>query len=222
VVNRKGYERLSACGLDEVRFAFAASETMNQRNAGRGVSQSLSEAELVIDAAHADGLRASITVGAAFGCPFEGRVDFVRVADVVRRLSTRGADDIMLADTIGVAVPSQVRHLVREARRSTSRIGVHLHNTRNTGIANAYAALEEGVEVIDASVGGIGGCPFAPKATGNICTEDLLYMLEGEGIHSGIDLDRLIETSAWLEGVLDHVLPGQLYRAGPFPVPASA
>ncbi len=151
-----------------------------------------------------------MTVSVAFGCPFEGPVDPGRVAELCEQLD---ADEIVLADTIGVATPGQVRSLVER----TGAAGVHLHNTRNTGYANALAALEAGATVLDASVGGLGGCPYAPRATGNIATEDLVYLLEGEGIETGVDLDALVSVSEWLEGVLGRQLEGQVYRAGPWP-----
>ena len=132
------------------------------------------------------------------------------------QLAGGGADEIVFADTVGVGVPRQVKELVSSAVGLGPPIGVHLHNTRNTGFANAYAALEAGATVLDASVGGIGGCPFAPRATGNICTEDLVYMLHGEGVETGIDLDALIDVAGWLEGQLGRQLPGQVYRAGTF------
>ncbi|MDR5695333.1 MAG: hydroxymethylglutaryl-CoA lyase [Armatimonadota bacterium] len=216
VLNEKGYDRLHAVGLKEVHFAFAATETFNRRNQNSSVEESLAVAERIIARAHADGIRATITIGASFGCPFEGRVDPGRVLAFAERLVAAGADEIVFADTIGVAVPKQVRHLVREGVRLGRPIGVHLHNTRNTGLANAYVAMEEGASVFDASVGGIGGCPFAPRAAGNIATEDLVYMLDGEGIETGIDLDGLIAVARWLEEVLGHPLPGQVYRAGRF------
>jgi isopropylmalate/homocitrate/citramalate synthase len=147
----------------------------------------------------------------AFGCPFEGRVDPGKVAELAKRLSA--ADDVVLADTIGVATPGQVRRLVEDSGAS----GFHGHNTRNTGFANAYAALTAGATTLDSSIGGLGGCPFAPKATGNVATEDLVYMLEGDGVETGADLDALIAISEWLEGVLGRRLEGQLYRAGNFP-----
>ena len=216
VLNLQGYDRLRGCSLAEARFAFAISETFNRRNAGVGVEAAVLAARQVIARAHADGIRASITIGTAFGCPFEGPIDPSRVIALAERLADAGADDIIFADTIGVAVPRPVRELLRAAKRLPVRIGVHFHNTRNTGLANAYVAIEEGAEIIDASIGGIGGCPFAPRATGNIPTEDLVYMLHGEGIETAIDLDRLIDVAVWLEGVLGHQLPGQVYRAGDF------
>ena len=157
-----------------------------------------------------------MTIGAAFGCPFEGQVDPGRILELAGALAEAGADELVFADTIGVGVPRQVRRLVGEGVALGKPVAVHLHNTRNTGIANAFAAVEAGASVLDASVGGIGGCPFAPRATGNICTEDLVYLLHGEGIETGIDLDGLIAVAEWLEGVLGRQLEGQVYRAGTF------
>lgn len=217
VLNEKGYERLAQTTLDEVHYAFAASETFNRRNQNASVEESLQAAERIIARAHADGRRATATIGTAFGCPFEGAVDGGRVLDLAERLAAAGADEVVLADTIGVAVPRMVKELVRGAlARQPRPVGVHLHNTRSTGYANAYAALEAGASVLDASVGGIGGCPFAPRATGNIASEDLVYLLHGEGVETGIDLDALIAVAAWLEGILGRQLEGQVYRAGVF------
>jgi isopropylmalate/homocitrate/citramalate synthase len=216
-LNEKGYDRLAASGLDEVHYAFAATETFNQRNSNASVEESVQAAEQIIRRAHADGIRATVTIGASFGCPFEGAVDGRKVLRFAERLSASGADEIVFADTIGVAVPRMVKALVRDAVSSlVNPVGIHLHNTRNTGFANALAALEAGAAVFDASVGGIGGCPFAPKATGNIATEDLVYLLTGEGVETGIDLDALIRVAEWLEGLLGRQLPGQVYRAGGF------
>ena len=215
-LNDTGYDRLLATGLDEVHFAFAASEEFNQRNAGATVAHSVDSAERTVARARADGIRATVTIGTAFGCPFEGAIDPARVLELAAQLVKSGADEIVLADTVGVGVPRQVRHLVGEAAKLGAPVGVHLHNTRSTGFANAYAAIEAGATVLDASVGGVGGCPFAPRATGNICTEDLVYMLHGEGIETGIDLEGLISVAGWLEGVLGRQLEGQVYRAGTF------
>jgi len=215
-LNERGYERLLASGLDEVHYAFAATETFNQRNSNASVEESLQAAERIAQRAHADGIRATVTIGASFGCPFEGAVDPGHVLELAARLVTGGADELVFADTIGVGVPHQARTLVAEGMKLGVPVGVHLHNTRNTGFANALAALEAGAAVFDASVGGIGGCPFAPKATGNIATEDLVYLLAGEGVETGIDLDALIRVAEWLEGVLGRQLPGQVYRAGAF------
>ena len=218
VLNEKGYDRLASTSLDDVHFAFAATETFNQRNQNASVEESLEAAERIVARAHEDGLRATVTVGAAFGCPFEGKVDPGTPLGLAERLVTAGADEIVFADTIGVGVPRQVRELVEQALTFAGGrpVGLHLHNTRNTGIANALVGVESGATVLDASVGGIGGCPFAPKATGNICTEDLVYMLHGEGIDTGVDLDALISVAEWLESVLERQLDGQVYRAGTF------
>jgi isopropylmalate/homocitrate/citramalate synthase len=216
VLNERGYDRLAATELDEAHFAFASTETFNRRTQNASPEESLDVARVIIERAHADGIRATITIGAAFGCPFEGAVDPALVLGFAERLAGAGADEIVFADTVGVGVPRQVKELVGGAVGLGPPVGVHLHNTRNTGFANAYAALEAGVSVLDASVGGIGGCPFAPRATGNICTEDLVYMLHGEGVETGIDLDALIAVAEWLESRLGRQLPGQVYRAGAF------
>jgi hydroxymethylglutaryl-CoA lyase len=216
VLNEKGYDRLRETPLGEAHLAFAATETFNQRNSNASVGESLTATKRMIERAHADGIRVTVTIGASFGCPFEGKVEARKPLGFAEELAEAGADEVGFADTIGVAVPSMVRSLVEQAAQLPIPIGVHLHNTRNTGIANAYAALEAGATVLDASVGGIGGCPFAPRATGNICTEDLVYMLHGEGVETGIDLDALIATAEWLETILERQLPGQVYRAGTF------
>jgi isopropylmalate/homocitrate/citramalate synthase len=216
VLNEKGYDRLLASGLAEVHYAFASTQTFNRRNSNASIEESLQAGERIVARAHADGVRATVTIGASFGCPFEGAVDPGRVLEFAGRLVEDGWDEIVFADTIGVAVPRQVRHLVAEGVKLGVPVGAHLHNTRNTGFANAYAAIESGATVLDASLGGIGGCPFAPRATGNICTEDLVYLLHGEGVETGIDLGALIAAAEWLEGVLERRLPGQVYRAGAF------
>ena len=211
-LNEQGYDRLRAAGLDEVRFAVAATESFSKRNANASVEEAVSAAEKVLARAREDGLRSTATISVAFGCPFEGQVDPETVVALSERL--RVADEVVLADTIGVATPKQVRALVERVGKP---VGAHLHNTRNTGFANAYAALEGGATTLDSSIGGLGGCPFAPRATGNIATEDLVYMLEGDDVETGVDLDALISISEWLERVLGRPLEGQLYRAGRFP-----
>jgi isopropylmalate/homocitrate/citramalate synthase len=211
-LNEQGYDRLRAAGLDEVRFAVAATESFSRRNANASVEEAASAAERVLARAREDGLRSTVTISVAFGCPFEGRVDPEAVVSLAERL--RVADEVVLADTIGVATPGQVRALVERVGKP---VGAHLHNTRNTGFANAYAALEGGATTLDSSIGGLGGCPFAPRATGNVATEDLVYMLEGDGVETGVDLDALIAISEWLESILGRPLEGQLYRAGRFP-----
>jgi isopropylmalate/homocitrate/citramalate synthase len=216
VLNERGYDRLVATGLDEMHFAFAATETFNQRNQGAAVSESIAAAVRLVERSRTDGLRSTITIGASFGCPFEGAIDPGRITEIVSELAEAAPDEIVLADTIGVGTPTRVRTLVAAAVRVGLPIGVHLHNTRNTGYANAIAALEAGASMLDASIGGIGGCPFAPRATGNIATEDLLYLLHGEGIETGVDLDALVGVAEWLEVVLGRPLEGQVYRAGTF------
>ena len=199
-----------------MHFAFAATEGFNRRNAGASVDEGAVGAERIVERATADGIRSTVTISVAFGCPFEGAVDPGRVAELAARVAGAGADEIAVADTIGVGVPRQVRDLVGRIAPLGVPVGIHLHNTRNSGFANAYAALEAGVSVFDASVGGIGGCPFAPRATGNIATEDLVYLLHGEGVETGIDLDALIDVAQWLESCLGRELEGQVYKAGTF------
>jgi isopropylmalate/homocitrate/citramalate synthase len=219
-LNERGYERLVATGLDEVRFAFGVTETFNERNQGARVDESVVAAQRITARAHGDGLRCSVTLSVAFGCPFEGEVDPDRVLGLAERLAEVGPDALILADTIGVAAPTAVRSLTARVGELGRPVGGHFHNTRNTGYANALAALDAGAAVLDASIGGLGGCPFAPNATGNIATDDLVYLLEREGVDTGVDLDRVIATSEWLAGVLGRRLDGQLYRAGRFPAPA--
>jgi isopropylmalate/homocitrate/citramalate synthase len=203
-LNEKGYERLIAAGLDRVNFTLAATDSFSRRNANQSVEEAVAAAAHIIERAE---LPVTVTISVAFGCPFEGRVDPGVVAELAARFSSA---EVVLADTIGVATPRQVRDLVLR----TQAPGVHLHNTRNTGYANAVAALEAGATLFDASCGGLGGCPYAPRATGNIATEDLVYLLEGDGVETGVSLDALIETSIWLEGLLGRRLEGQVYRAG--------
>jgi hydroxymethylglutaryl-CoA lyase/(R)-citramalyl-CoA lyase len=215
-LNERGYDRLRASGLGEVHFAFAASDEFNRRNAGASAEEGAAAAERIVARAKSDGIRATVTIGTAFGCPFEGAVDPGRVADLAGRAAAAGADEIVLADTVGVGVPRQVRDLVGRIEPFGAPIGIHLHNTRNNGFANAFAALEAGVTLFDASVGGIGGCPFAPRATGNVATEDLVYLFHGEGVATGIDLGALIDVATWLESRLGRELEGQVYKAGTF------
>ncbi|HET7744925.1 MAG TPA: hydroxymethylglutaryl-CoA lyase [Gaiellaceae bacterium] len=216
-LNERGYERLVAAELDEVRYAFGATESFNRRNQNASVEESLEAGLRIVERARADGLRSGITISVAFGCPFEGMVDEGRVLELATRVAEAHPDTLLLADTIGVASPRQVRRLVERAAGLGIPVGGHFHNTRNTGYANALTALDAGATVLDASVGGLGGCPFAPRATGNIATEDLVYLLQGEGIETGLDLDELVRVSEWLEGVLGRRLEGQVYRAGAFP-----
>ena len=209
VLNERGWERFAAAGLDRVNVTFAATETFNERNGNATLAEAVARTEAILSAAGET--PATVTISVCFGCPFEGRVDPGVVAELAMRFAGRA--EVVLADTIGVATPSAVRRLVER----TGAEGFHGHNTRNTGYANCLAALEGGARVLDASVGGLGGCPYAPRATGNVATEDLVYLLEGEGVETGVDLDALIGVSGWLEGVLGRRLEGYLYRAGGWP-----
>jgi (R)-citramalyl-CoA lyase len=216
VLNEKGYERAVEAGIDEVRYAFPVTETFAERNQNTTVADATELAERLTERARLDGVRVSITLSAAFGCPFEGRVEPKVVLDIAERVGAAKPDEIVLADTIGVGVPKGVRELVGGVLNYGVTVGCHFHDTRNTGIANAAAAVEAGSTVLDASVGGTGGCPFAPKATGNIATEDLVYLLHGMGCETGIDLDSLIECAQWLSEKLGKELPGQVHKAGNF------
>jgi isopropylmalate/homocitrate/citramalate synthase len=212
VLNEKGYERLAQTTLDRVNVTVAATDSFSERNAGMPRDEAVRQARAILGAAARDGRPSTATVSVAFGCPFEGQVDPDRIVAIAAELAE--AEEIVLADTIGVATPTQVKRLVERVAQLGKPVGAHLHNTRNTGFANAYAALEGGAQILDASVGGLGGCPFAPRATGNVATEDLVYLLDGEGIESGVDLEALIGVAQWLEALFGRELPGQLYRAG--------
>ena len=216
VLNEKGYERAIQAGVDEIRYAFPVTETFAKRNQNTTVAKATQLGARLVERARLDGVRVSITLSAAFGDPFEGRVDPEHVLGIAAGVATSGPDEIVLADTIGVGVPNQVRKLVEGVRAHGITVACHFHDTRNTGIANAAAAVESGATVLDASVGGTGGCPFAPRATGNIATEDLVYLLHGMDYETGIDLDALIEVVTWLAQQLDKELPGQVYKAGNF------
>jgi len=216
VLNEKGYERAIEAGVDEVRYAFPVTETFAKRNQNTTVSDATQLAARLVERARLDGVRVSITLSAAFGDPFEGWVDPEHVLRIAASVAASGPDEIVLADTIGVGVPSQVQKLVEGVLAHGITVGCHFHDTRNTGIANAAAAVESGATVLDASVAGTGGCPFAPRATGNIATEDLVYLLHNMGYDTGIDLDALIEVATWLAQHLNKELPGQVYKAGNF------
>ena len=208
VLNERGYERFVAARLDRVNVTFAATEAFNRANGNASLEESVARAEAILAAAE---VPATVTISVCFGCPFEGTVDPGRVADLAARFTGRA--EVVLADTIGVATPTQVRQLVERTRAE----GFHGHNTRNTGYVNCLAALEGGARVLDASIGGLGGCPYAPRATGNVATEDLVFLLDGEGIETGVDRDALAAVSAWLEELLGRRLEGYVYRAGPWP-----
>jgi len=224
VLNRKGFERALATGCNEIGMAVVASDTFNRRNQGVSTDESIATWLDIARAAEQAGVRAQVTVSAAFGCPFEGEVPVQRVVDVVKRVAEARPFEIALADTIGVGVPTQVTEIVSRVREAVPGIALrcHFHNTRNSGYANAFAALQAGVRTLDASLGGIGGCPFAPAATGNIATEDLLYQLHRAGFRTGVSLDAAIETGKWLQEQLGRTVPGMLVKAGGFPGPTSA
>lgn len=219
VLNRRGFDRALAAGCDEIGMVVVASDTFNRRNQGVTTAESTAAWLEMAKAAKAASLPAQVTISAAFGCPFEGEVAAEKVVALAETLAAGEPVEIALADSIGAGVPSQVTDLVGRVRERLPglKLRCHFHNTRNTGLANAYAAVEAGVEVLDASIGGIGGCPFAPAATGNIPTEDLLYMLERMGVETGVDLERTIATARWLEERFGRKVPGYLSKAGNFP-----
>lgn len=216
VLNERGYERAVEAGVDEVRYAFPVTETFAKRNQNTTVADASALAGRLVERARLDGVRVSITLSAAFGDPFEGGVEPAHVLGIAAGVAEAKPDEIVLADTIGVGVPLQVRELVGGVAEHGITVGCHFHDTRNTGIANAAAAVESGATTLDASVGGTGGCPFAPKATGNIATEDLVYLLHGMGYETGVDLKALVEVARWLSEKLGKGLPGQVHKAGVF------
>lgn len=226
VLNLRGYDRALATGrIDEVGAVAVATDGFGRQNQRQTVDQSVGVCQKIIERARSDGLSAQVTVSVAFGCPFDGPVDPDRVIDMVTELAAAQPREIALADTIGVATPKQVRELFEKLARKLPDgppLRAHFHNTRNTGFANAYAALLAGVRILDASIGGIGGCPFAPRATGNIATEDLLYMLHGMDLDSGVRLDDVVRAAGWLGTELNRPVPGFLSRAGDFPADAPA
>ncbi len=221
VLNERGYQRLLATErLDETGLVVPASDTFGERNQGLDVAAAVAMARKVLRDARLRGHRAQATIAVAFGCPFEGEVPADRVVQIARELAEEDPVEIALADTIGVGVPMQVADLftrLREALGPDMPLRAHFHDTRNTGIANAYAATVAGVNTLDASIGGVGGCPFAPNASGNIATEDLVYMLNRGGLQHGVELETLIEAADWLQGVLGKSVPSMLLKAGPFP-----
>ena len=224
VLNLRGAERALACGVDQLGAVAVASDEFGMRNQGQSLAQSVTEAKAIIGMAKAAGRPAQVTIAAAFGCPFEGEVDPARVIEMARRLAEAGPCEIALADTIGVAVPAAVTVLVTAVRAAIAPlpVRVHFHDTRNTGIANVWAAVAAGAATVDAALGGLGGCPFAPGAAGNVATEDVAYLLQRSGVETGLELDRLLEASHWLAGVMGKALPASLARAGAFPAKAAS
>jgi isopropylmalate/homocitrate/citramalate synthase len=212
VLNERGFERFAQTDLDRVNCTLAATEEFNRRNGNASLDEAVERVSSIVAAAQ---VPTTVTVSCAWGCPFEGEVDPGTVAALCERLDT--ADELVLADTIGVATPRRVQRLVERVSILGKPIGAHLHNTRNTGYASAWGALAGGASVLDASIGGLGGCPFSPQATGNIATEDLVWQLEREGVQTGIDVDALVAVSRWLEELLGRRLEGSVYRAAPWP-----
>ena len=219
VLNKRGFDRARDVQMDEIGMAVIASETYNQRNNGTSTSDSIKAWLEMAAEAKQEGMRANVMVSSAFGCPFEGEVPLSHVLEIVKRVMEGNPVELGFADSIGVGVPAQVTEMIGAVREIAPGVPLrfHFHNTRNTGIANAYAAVEAGVDSLDASIGGIGGCPFAPAATGNISTDDLLYMLDRSGVETGVSLDKIVETSYWLQEQLGRDVPAMLPKAGIFP-----
>jgi hydroxymethylglutaryl-CoA lyase len=220
VMNSRGLERALAAGVHEVNVIVVASDTFCQRNQGMSSQESVVVAASLVAQARAAGILSTVTIGASFGCPFEGEVPVSRLHEIISQVVDAGPDELALADTIGAAVPRDITERMSIARSFAPvemPLRLHLHDTRHTAVANAVAAVAAGVTVLDSSIGGTGGCPFAPKATGNVATEDLVYLFDRSGVSTGIDLERILETTAWLEDRLGKPLPGALLRAGSFP-----
>lgn len=224
VLNRRGLDRALAAreagtGVDELNVVVVCTDTFATRNQNATTDEQIAAALEIVAAARRECIPVSVTLSAAFGCPYEGEVPVARVVEVAERVAACEPAEIALADSIGAAVPTDVTERLAAVRpvAGGAALRCHFHNTRNTGLANAAAAVESGVRVLDASLGGIGGCPFAPNATGNIPTEDLVYMLHRMGYPTGIDLDALAADIPWLEAVLGHAVPGYLSKAGNFP-----
>ena len=217
VLNDRGYDRAVKAGARYIRLVVAATETMNQKNANARPAETMAGYQPIFERARRDGVELTGTIATAFGCAFEGPVDPSQVLALADQFIQAGVAEVDFADTVGMAVPPQIERMLARAKDKFpgARIGIHLHNTRNVGIANAYAAVRGGADVLDASTGGAGGCPFAPKATGNIPMDDLVFMLEGMGIDTGIDLARLVDTTKWFEELLQHALPAMVAKAGP-------
>jgi hydroxymethylglutaryl-CoA lyase len=224
VVNARGFERARAAGVEEINYVAVASDSFGQHNQGATIAQTLETWRDLARSARAAGMRCAVTLSVAWGCPFEGEVPLARFSEIVAALLEENPLELGLADTIGVAAPSEVQERIEAARSLAAEVPLrcHFHNTRNTGLANVFAAHQAGVRSFDASCGGIGGCPFAPAATGNVPTEDVLYMFERMGIRTGIEIARIVETARWLGDRLGHEVPGGVTRAGLFPPAARA
>lgn len=220
IETRKGGKR----GVDEAGCVIAATDAFSLRNQRMTMGEALAETGEMLRLAIRHGLKPQVSIAVAFGCPFEAMVPSERVVALAQALADAGAEEIALADTIGAAVPAQISDMFGQVAEAVPDVPlrVHLHNTRGTGIANAWAAIQAGVRTIDSSLGGVGGCPFAPRATGNIATEDLVYLLDRSNLTTGLDLDRLIAANEWLATALGHSLPALVARAGGFPAPRAA
>lgn len=216
IANRRGAERALAAGILDIDFVLLATDTFSLRNQGMSSNDALALVGDLAGFVHSSRGSLTVTIGAAFGCPFEGEVALARVLDLGAKVLASGADELSYADTIGVGTPHQVRALIAGTDPG-ARLRFHFHNTRNTGYANAFAAMEAGVTTLDATTGGIGGCPFAPNATGNIATEDLVYLAQRLGVETGLDPERLADNARWTSDLLGHQVPGLLSRAGGFP-----
>ena len=219
IMNQRGFERARDCGIDEVGMVIVSTDTYNMKNQNVVTQESIDNWLSIAAEAKSAGIRTSVVIACSFGCPYEGEIDPEHIASIAEQILEGKPDVLGLADSVGVAVPSQIKEtfsLIKELDPSIP-LRTHLHNTRNTGLANAAAAVEAGVSIIDASTGGIGGCPFAPRATGNIPTDDLLYMLDRSGIETGVDLRQVVKTTDWLEEQLGRAVPAMVPKAGIFP-----
>jgi hydroxymethylglutaryl-CoA lyase len=224
IMNQRGLDRALTTKIHEIGMVVVASDTYNRKNQGCSTSDSVSAWQEISAKAKSGGLRANVMISSAFGCPYEGEVKVERVVELAKQLIDAGPAELGIADSIGVAVPDQVTELLGRVKEVIGDIPLrcHFHNTRNTGLANAQAAVVAGVTYLDASIGGIGGCPFAPAATGNIPTDDLLYMLDRSGVETGVSLEKIIEVSRWLEAELGRGVPALLPKAGGFPTGQAA
>jgi len=223
VLNERGFDRCVEAGCDEANVVVCATDGFGIRNQGASVDEQIAALQAIAAKAPKDGPVVTVTISVAFGCPFEGEVSDEQVLKIVRAAAELKLPEVALADTIGVADPWLVRRRIEQARKAApdAKLRMHFHDTRNTGLANAYASVEAGIDILDASCGGLGGCPFAPNATGNIGTEDLVYMLERAGFETGYDLDGLIGTAQWMAGILGKPPAASVSRAGSFPMPTA-
>lgn len=220
VMNQRGLDRALEAGVHEVNVVVVASDTFCQKNQGMTSAESIATAAKLVEQIRAAGRFSTITIGASFGCPFEGEVPVARIRDIIAQVVDAGPDELALADTIGVAVPTDVSEragIALELMPASMNSRLHLHDTRHTGVANAVAAVQAGIHTLDSSIGGTGGCPFAPAATGNVATEDLIYLFNRMGVTTGMQLDTVLDAAAWLEERLGKKLPGAILRAGDFP-----